>query len=100
MNELITIKNVRGYSDENGTAYLNLEDVARGLGFTEAKDSKYIRWQRVNGHLKEFCFSTCGENDFIPENIFFKLCFKASNETARKFQDIVAYANMDIIQSA
>ena len=35
MNDLITIKNVRGYIDEKGTAFLNLEDVARGLGFTE-----------------------------------------------------------------
>ena len=30
-----------------------------------------------------------GLPEFIPENIFYKLCFKASNETARKFQDIV-----------
>jgi len=37
MNELMTVKNVRGYSDENGVAYLSLEDVARGLGFTEQK---------------------------------------------------------------
>lgn len=26
---------------------------------------------------------------FIPENIFYKLCMKANNETARKFQDLV-----------
>ena len=28
-NEIITIKNVRGYIDEKGIAWLNLEDVAR-----------------------------------------------------------------------
>ena len=28
-------------------------------------------------------------DEFIPENIFYKLCMKANNETARKFQDIV-----------
>lgn len=26
---------------------------------------------------------------FIPENIFYKLCMKANNEVARKFQDLV-----------
>ena len=39
MSNLITIQNVRGYLDYDGTAYLNLEDVARGLGFTQIKDS-------------------------------------------------------------
>ena len=35
MENLITVKNVKGYVDEKGTAYLNLEDVARGLGFVD-----------------------------------------------------------------
>jgi prophage antirepressor-like protein len=43
----------------------------------------------VNQYLKEFSFPTSGENDFIPENIFYKLCFKAENETAKGFQDLV-----------
>ncbi len=91
MSELITINNVRGYSDENGTAQLSLEDVARGLGFTETKDGReYVRWRTVNGYLKEFGFSQLvAKDDFVPENIFYKLCFKANNETARKFQDLV-----------
>ncbi|WP_172966772.1 hypothetical protein [Fusobacterium nucleatum] len=38
-NEIITIKNVRGYIDEKGTAWLNLEDVAKGLGIVK-KDKK------------------------------------------------------------
>lgn len=89
-NEIITIKNVRGYIDEKGTAWLNLEDVARGLGFTQIKNKKeYIRWERVAQYLKEIAFPTCGENDYIPENIFYKLCMKADNEVARKFQDRV-----------
>jgi hypothetical protein len=89
-NEIITIKNVRGYIDENGTAWLNLEDVARGLGFTQIKNKKeYIRWERVAQYLKEIAFPTCGENDYIPENVFYKLCMKADNEVARKFQDRV-----------
>lgn len=44
MNEIVTINNVRGYIDEKGTAWLNLEDVARGLGFIkrEVKNGKKI----------------------------------------------------------
>lgn len=90
MSDLITISGVRGYVDENGTAYLNLEDCARGLGFTETKGD-YIRWQRVEGYLAEFGFSTSGERpEFIPENIFYRLAMKAKNETAEKFQAKVA----------
>ena len=89
-NEIVTIKNVRGYIDEKGTAWLNLEDVAKGLGFTQIKNKKeYIRWERVAQYLKEIAFPTCGENDYIPENVFYKLCMKADNEVARKFQDRV-----------
>ena len=35
MNKILTINNVRAYIDGNGVAQLNLEDCARGLGFTE-----------------------------------------------------------------
>ena len=92
--EIMIINNVRGYQDEKGMANLNLEDVARGLGFTQCKGNiEYIRWERVKGYLDEIGFPTCGENgkvvEYIPENIFYKLCFKAENEVARKFQDIV-----------
>ena len=105
MNDLITIKNVRGYVDENGTAFLNLEDVARGLGFVDrSKGTEKIRWARIRKYLEEFKSATSGaedfiqnnsiihtnvENEFIPENIFYKLCMKANNETARRFQDLV-----------
>lgn len=90
MNELITIKNVRGYINQEGTAFLNLEDVARGLGFEREKNGKmYVMWDRVNKYLKELSFHTSVENEFIPENIFYKLCMKANNEIARKFQDLV-----------
>lgn len=93
MNDLMIIEKVRGYQDEKGVVQLNLEDVARGLGFTQIKNKiEYVRWETVKGYLKEFSFPTSWENPsqkFIPENIFYKLCFKAKNEVARKFQDIV-----------
>ena len=90
MTELVTIKNVRAYVDEKGIAFLNLEDVARGLGFEREKNGKmYVMWDRVNKYLEELSFHTSVENDFIPENIFYKLCMKANNEIARAFQDLV-----------
>ena len=98
-NEIITIKNVRGYIDEKGTAWLNLEDVARGLGITEKSKSgnTVVMWRRIRQYLKDLKvidISADGvgkENlpEYIQENIFYKLCMKANNEVARKFQDRV-----------
>lgn len=91
MNEIITINGVQCY-EENGTAYLNLEAVARGLGFTDSREgTEYVRWARVDKYLAEINFATSGERPkFIPENIFYRLAMKAKNETAEKFQAIVA----------
>ena len=98
-NEIITIKNVRGYIDEKGIAWLNLEDVARGLGITEKSKSgnTVVMWRRIRQYLKDLKvidISADGvgkENlpEYIQENIFYKLCMKANNEVARKFQDRV-----------
>ena len=91
MNELITIEKVRGFIGENGIIFLNLEDVARGLGFVDVKNEiEYIRWNRVEKYLKDFGFATSGENDFIPENIFYLLAMKGKNEIAKNFQLKVA----------
>lgn len=93
LNDL-KILNVDGIEcyEKDGTAYLKLETVARGLGFTEKKDGvEYIRWARVEKYLSELNFATCGERpDFIPENIFYRLAMKAKNEVAEKFQAKVA----------
>ncbi|WP_231102671.1 phage antirepressor KilAC domain-containing protein [Streptobacillus moniliformis] len=86
--EIITIKNVNGYIKDN-IAYLKLEDVARGLGFTQQKNNvEYIRWETIIKYCNEFS-QLVGKDDFIPENIFYKLCMKANNDVARKFQDLV-----------
>lgn len=93
MNEL-KIMNISGVScyEKDGTAYLNLEAVARGLGFTRMKnDTEYVMWDRVDRYLTEIGFHTSAERpDFIPENIFYRLAMKAKNETAEKFQALVA----------
>ena len=91
---------VRGY-EEDGVAYLHIEDSARGLGFerTESKNGieyNSIRWERVEGFLAEFGFRPrVGENAkphdyYIPENIFYRLCMKAKNDVAEAFQAKVA----------
>ena len=96
MNELITIDNVRGYI-ENEKAYLNAEDVARGFGITQIAKSgnEVVRWERFNNYLKEFKFiPICGDaitkDDYLPENIVYKIGFKASNEVAQAFQTKLA----------
>ena len=97
LNEL-QILNVDGIEcyEKDGTAYLKLETVARGLGFTttqniSGKEYTNVRWNRVDEYLKEIGFATCGKRpDFIPENIFYRLAMKARNEVAEKFQAKVA----------
>lgn len=98
--QLITVSGVTGYIDNNGTAQLDLENVSRGLGFvqTAASGNEVVRWERVRKYLEEINFiPTRGDGKpvpflprFIPENIFYRLAFKASNKTAVDFQAKVA----------
>lgn len=78
--------------EKNGTAYLKLETVARGLGFTQvaASGNEVIRWERVRKYLSDLGVPTCGDDDFIPENVFYRLAMKAKNEAAETFQAKVA----------
>lgn len=93
MNQL-QIFNISGVEcyEKDGTAYLKLETVARGLGFTQEKNGvEYVRWDRVDGYLSELGFPHLwGRDEFIPENIFYRLAMKAKNEVAEKFQAKVA----------
>lgn len=90
-NEIMNISGVSCY-EKDGTAYLNLEAVARGLGFTQTKNGvEYVKWERVSAYLSELGFSPeVGKDGYIPENIFYRLAMKARNETAEKFQALVA----------
>lgn len=102
MNEIMTIQGIECYEVE-GTAYLKLETVARGLGFTRDKNGvEYVMWDRVKKYLGDFGFHTCVESgiatncdgeelpEFIPENVFYRLAMKARNETAEAFQVLIA----------
>lgn len=98
MNELQIFKNknlnleIRAVKNDDGSISVNLEDVARGLGFTQIAKSgnEVVRWERVRKYLNEFSVPTCGDDDFIPESVFYLLAMKASNETAKAFQIWVA----------
>lgn len=89
--QIINIDGIECY-EKDEVAYLKLETVARGLGFTEAKNGKeYVMWRRVDGYLTELGFGTSAERpEYIPENIFYRLAMKAKNDTAEKFQAKVA----------
>lgn len=89
--EILNIGGIECY-EKDGVAYLNLEAVARGLGFTQEKNGvEYVKWERVRNYLKELGFSPeVGKGDFIPENIFYRLAMKAKNEAAERFQAKVA----------
>lgn len=95
MNEISVIKGIECY-ERDGTAYLKLDTVAWGLGFTQVqkkggKEYASVRWERVEQYLKEFGFPhKWGKDDFIPENVFYRLAMKAKNEKAEKFQAMVA----------
>lgn len=93
MNELhiINIDGIECY-EKSGIAYLKLETIARGLGFTDnSKGVEYVRWNTVRQYLKDIGFSQeVAKDDFIPENVFYRLAMKAKNEVAEKFQAKVA----------
>lgn len=98
--QIISISGIDCY-ERNGTAYLKLDTVARGLGFTQEKGGvEYVRWETVDRYLREIGFpSKLGKEDlpkngerpeFIPENIFYRLAMKAKNEAAEAFQAKIA----------
>lgn len=97
---------VRGYTADDGTVYVNLQDVCKGLGFTfnetkfsatSGRKSTYetIRWNRVLNYIKALRYTydpiNIKRDDFyVPERVFYGLAMKAKNETAVKFQSWLA----------
>lgn len=80
--------------EESGVAYIRLEDAARGLGFIEiaASGNECVKWARVRKYLSDLGIDTGVDGklpEYIRENIFYRLCMKANNETAQKFQALV-----------
>lgn len=57
MNEIMNINGIECY-EQDGMAYLKLETVAKGLGFTQEKNGvEYVKWERVKAYLGELNFS-------------------------------------------
>lgn len=94
-NQILNISGVECY-EQNGVAYLKLDTVARGLGFTEIATSgnECVKWTRVRKYLADFGVDTSVDGgrlpEYIPENIFYRLAMKAKNETAERFQAKIA----------
>lgn len=92
MNEIMNIDGIKCY-EKDGVAYLDLEAVARGLGFTKRADSgnEVVHWTRVRKYLSDFgVVQKCTTGDFIPESIFYRLAMKAKNSVAEAFMLKVA----------
>lgn len=99
MNEIMNISGIECF-EKDGVAYLRLETVARGLGFTTvaASGNEVVRWNTVHKYLESLGVATScnGSNyqescpEFIPENIFYRLAMKAKNEVAEHFQAKIA----------
>lgn len=91
MNDIMNINGIECF-EKDGVAYLKLETVARGLGFTQIAKSgnEVVRWERVHKYLEELSVPTCGDDGFIPENVFYRLAMKAKNEAAETFQAKIA----------
>ncbi len=70
MNELkvICISDVDCYEND-GTVYLKLENVARGLGFTEIAKSgnECIRWRTVRKYLEDFGIAASCDGEKLPD---------------------------------
>lgn len=92
---IMTIGGVECY-EKDGTAYLKLETVARGLGFTTTQningiEYENVRWSTVKQYMRDIGFlQEVAKDDYIPENVFYRLAMKAKNEAAVKFQALVA----------
>lgn len=99
---------MRTILNSDGSISVNLEDAAKGLGFTRTANSgnEVVRWERVQQYLKEF--GACPQmgtedlgfnneftkDDYIPESLYYLLAMKASNRKAQKFQKWLA---LDVI---
>lgn len=83
--------------EKDGVAYLKLESVARGLGFTEiaASGNECVRWRTVKNHLANLGIATSCDGDipeYIPENVFYRLAMKAKKQRRRDFLETLGMA--------
>ena len=74
MNNLSVI-NISGIDcyERNGTAYLKLDTVARGLGFTQEKGGvEYVRWETFSIFAISVCVISRSSRRFLIRSYFKK----------------------------
>ena len=83
---------VRTILNDDGSISISAEDAARGFGWTQVKNNTvYVKWERINGFIRELGFSPLvGKDDYIPESLFYLLGMKANNTAAQEFQKWLA----------
>lgn len=90
MTNILTVQDIHGYINEEGIAYLNLEDVVRNMGFTTIDNDsgkEYVRWSVVNSHLKNLgCAMPLDKDAYISESTVHRLAVKTTNVAAKNFQ--------------
>lgn len=87
-NEQLNLQ-VRTIQNDDGSISVNIEDTAKGFGWTRIAESgnEVVRWERINGYVKELgSYPEVGTNDYIPESLFYLLGMKAKNKVAQDFQ--------------
>jgi prophage antirepressor-like protein len=74
----------------NDIVYLNVYDVAHGLGFMY--NNGLPKLDEINRLLKKFKYKNVPveSRDYIPENMFYRLAMKADNVAAESFQAYLA----------
>ncbi|MDP0602230.1 BRO family protein, partial [Klebsiella pneumoniae] len=60
---------------------------------------QYIRCETINKYLDKYLSQEVGNGDFIPEQMVYKLAFKAGNAVAEKFQDWLAMEVLPAIRT-
>ena len=82
-----------------GEIFLNLKDVAIGLGFERERErngniTKTIRWDNIKKYLSEiddrYLTQEVGLDLFILESDFYELAMVAKSETAKAFRKKIA----------
>ena len=92
----------------DGKVWLDAESVAIGLGISQIAKSGNVSviWNRVNKYLGidktavDTSVNAIKRGDFITEQQFYKLAFKANNETAERFQEWVTEEVLPSIRKA
>lgn len=105
MNEQIeniiteTIEGISYQKTVDGEIFLNLKDVAIGLGFERVqningKEYRSIRWESIKGYLSEiddrYLHQEIGEMLFVSESDFYELAMIAKSDVAKAFRKKIA----------